>query len=231
MPRLAALPLTVLLACARADEAEPAGADAQALQAATAELAAARAAWEADRAATTKELAELRKAVDETNAKLATLAAERSPPIPVPGPVDPYYVPPEAEALPMSVDPGVATPDETLAAFVRCETESRCKVEKAWFEAMMVNPAALAKQARLVPKLEGEKTLGIKLYGIRRGSLPKALELKNGDLVKSINGYPMGSMEKMLEAFTKLRRATTFTLEIERKGVSLTHTVEIVEHL
>lgn len=226
--RLFAFPLTVLLACARTDEAS---ADAQALQAATAELAAARTAWEADRATMTQELAELRKTVDETNAKLTKLTAERSPPVPIPGPVDPYYLPPAADDLPMSVDPGVATPDDTLAAFVRCETESRCKVEKAWFEAMMVNPAALARQARLVPKLEGEKTLGLKLYGIRRGSLPKALELKNGDLVKSINGYAMGSMDKMLEAYAKLRRETTFTLEIERKGVSLTHTVEIVEHL
>lgn len=217
------------LACAGTDD--QAGADAQALKAATDELAAARAAFEADRAATSKELAELRKTVDETNAKLTKLTAERSPPVPIPGPVDPYYLPPAADDLPMSVDPGVATPDETLAAFVRCETESRCKVEKAWFEAMMVNPAALARQARLVPKMEGEKTLGLKLYGIRRGSLPKALGLKNGDMIKSINGYAMGSPEKMLEAYAKLRRETKLTLELERKGVSLTHIVEIVDHL
>lgn len=219
----------MLLACARADEG--ASTDAQALQAATAELAAARAAFESDRAATTKELAELRKTVEDTNAKLAAIEAERrSPPVPVPVPVDPYLRP-EAEDLPMSVDPGIATPDETLAAFVRCETESRCKIEKEWFETMLADPASMARQARLVPKMEGEKTLGIKLYGIRRGSLPKALGLKNGDMLESINGYAMGSPEKMLEAYAKLRRATKLTLELERKGVSLTHTVEIVDHL
>lgn len=227
-PWLVALPLVVLLACAGTDD--QAGADAQALKAATDELAAARAAFEADREATSKELAELRKTVEETNAKLATLAAERRPIIPVPGPVEPLPFP-EAETLPMSVDPGVAAPDEALAAFVRCESESRCKIEKAWFEATIADPAALTKHARLVPKVQDGKVIGLKVYGIRRGSLPKAVGLKNGDLVKSINGYAMGSPETTLDAFSKLRRKTSFTLELERKGVSLTHTVEIVEHL
>lgn len=226
---ISTLALALPLACTGAEEGG--SADARALQAATAELAAARATWDEERAAITAELAELRKAVAETNAKLATLAAERrEPPIPVPGPVDPFLVPPD-ESLPMSVDSGAPATDETLAAFVRCETESRCKIEKAWFETMMADPASMARQARLVPKLEGEKALGIKLYGIRRGSLPRALMLKNGDMIKSVNGYAMGSPDKMLEAFTKLRRETKLTLELERKGVSLTHTIEVVDHL
>lgn len=226
---ISTLALALPLACTGAGEG--ASADAQALQAATAELAAARTAFEADRAATTKELAELRKTVEETNAKLAAIEAERRPPpVAVPGPVDPYLLP-EAETLPMSVDPGSATPDESLTAFVRCETESRCKIEKAWFDTLLGDPSAAVRQARLVPKMEGEKYLGLKLYGIRRGSLPKALGLKNGDMIKSINGYAMGSPDKMLEAYAKLRRETKLTLELERKGVSLTHTVEIVDHL
>ena len=229
--RIPALALALPLACTGA--AEGGSADARVLQAATAELAAARATWDEERAATTKELAELRAAITETNTKLAALeAARRPPPIPVPGPVDPYLRPEDADPT-MSVDTGSGPPliDESLAAFVQCESDSHCKVEKAWLEALLADPAAAAKQTRIVPKTEGEKPIGIKLYGIRPGSLPKAIGLKNGDLIKSINGYAMGSLDEMLEAYAKLRRETKLTLEIERRGVSLTHTVEIVEHL
>lgn len=228
---LSLLALALPLACTGA--AEGGAADARALQAATAELAAARATWDEERAATTKELAELRAAVTETNTKLAALeAARRPPPIPVPGPVDPYLLP-EAEDPSMSVDIGSGPPviEESLAAFVQCESASHCKVEKAWLEALLADPVAAARQVRFVPKTDGEKPVGIKLYGIRRGSLPKAIGLKNGDMIKSINGFSMGSLDRMLEAYAKLRRETKLTLEIERKGVSLTHIVEIVEHL
>jgi hypothetical protein len=225
--RLALAPLVVLaLACAPADEGsvQP---EAQALAAATEELATARAALEADRTAmvaATKELAELRTKVEGLEAKLAALEAERTPrPMPTPEPSD----------VPMSVDPseGLIAPQDPLAAYVRCEAEGRCKLERAYFETLVGDSDSFIKQARIVPHLRDEVVDGYKLYGIRRGSLAKSVGLKNGDLVREINGEALGGMDDALKLFAKLRHETKYELTVERKGVPLALTVEIVESL
>jgi PDZ domain len=219
MSRLAALLLLVPLACDRTEADAPA--ESPALQQATEELAAARTAFAADQAATRQALAELKKAVDATNAKLDALAAERGQPVraPTPVPTDPL----------MSVDGALEPLEDPLAASVRCASETRCTVDRVLFDTLARDPTMLVKQARIVPSQLDGVVQGYKLYGIRRGSLPKALGLKNGDLVRSINGKALGSLDEVMKLLTKLRSETTFTLGIERKGTPLTLTVEVVD--
>jgi len=214
---LPALLLAVPLACDRPDEA----AQAQALQAATEELAAARTAFEADRAAMKEELAALRESVDAVNAKLELLAALR-PARSV-----------ETAELPLLPPLGEPTPriefdDAALAAAVRCESETRCTIDHAFLETLRINPGSLARQARIVPKQTDGTIEGFKLYGIRPGSVFKAVGIKNGDLVRSVNGMALGSMEKLLEVFAKLRHATTYTFELDRRGTPLTLTIDVI---
>jgi hypothetical protein len=227
-PRLPVLLLAVSLACTRAGE--DGQADAEALRAVTEELAAARAAFEADRAAMQQELAELRKAVAGIDAKLAE---RQLPRVPVPSPVDPALEPTPPE-LPMSVEPAPPPTfeEDPLYTLVRCESEVRCKIARTYWDELLTNPATLAKQSRIVPHLAPDgTTAGYKLYGIRRGSLPKALGLKNGDLVRSLDGQALGSLDRSLEIYAKIRRKETFTVEIERRAAALTLTVEIVDHV
>lgn len=224
---LALAPLVVLaLACAPADEGsvQPEG---QALAAATEELVTTRAALEAERtamAAATQELVALRKTVEELELELAVLEAEHAPrPMPTPEPSD----------VPMSVDPSESSiaPQDPLAAYVRCEAEGRCKVERAYFDKLVGDSDTFIKQARIVPHLRDEVVLGYKLYGIRRGSIAKSVGFKNGDLVRKINGEALGAMDDALKLFSKLRHETKYELAVERKGVPLALTVEIVESL
>jgi hypothetical protein len=231
--RFPALVLAVPLACTQAAEGGQAGAEA--LRAVTEELAAARAAFEADRAAMQQELAELRKAVAGIDARLAERAGGR---VPVPSPVSPEPSPlrsgplpmPEPAELAMSLDPSVPGVDP-LAGKVRCETDGQCEIQRVYFEGLFADPMAFLKQARIVPSMRDDVHQGYKLYGLRRGSLPKALGLKNGDLVRSINGKPLGSMDEAMKLFTELRGQTKYDVEIERKGVLLTLTLAIVESI
>lgn len=68
---------------------------------------------------------------------------------------------------------------------------------------------------------------GYKIYGIRPESLPRALGFKNGDLLKSVNGLPLTSMDQSMAAYVKLRRSDRLVLEIERKGAPLTKEITI----
>jgi general secretion pathway protein C len=42
--------------------------------------------------------------------------------------------------------------------------------------------------------------------------------VQNGDVIQSINGFDMNSPDKALEAYAKLRSASSLDLNIERNG-------------
>lgn len=110
---------------------------------------------------------------------------------------------------------------------IDCPNKNLCTVERAFVDKVVGNPAMLAKQARVVPSRKDGKTRGYKLYGIRRGTLPKLLGLKNGDMITEINGESLTSIDKVMSLYTKLRRASRLEVEIVRRGKSMTKEIQI----
>ena len=108
---------------------------------------------------------------------------------------------------------------------INCPNENLCIVEKAFVEQLLANPMQLAKQARIVPAKEGE--VGFKFYGIRKGSLPKLLGLKNGDKLVAVNGEDLTGIDQAMGLYTKLRRASNLQVTIERKGKTMNKEIQI----
>ena len=92
---------------------------------------------------------------------------------------------------------------------------------------VLSNPASLARQARVMPSLKDGETRGFKFYGIKPGSLPKLLNIKNGDLITSVNGTDLKSMDGAMSLYAKLRRANNLSVTIERKGETITKEITI----
>lgn len=110
---------------------------------------------------------------------------------------------------------------------IKCESENSCTIERGWLEGVLSNPASLAKQARVMPSVKDGETRGFKFYGIRPGSLPKLLNIKNGDLITSVNGTDLKSMDGAMSLYAKLRRANNLSVTIERKGETITKEITI----
>lgn len=110
---------------------------------------------------------------------------------------------------------------------INCPSENLCIVERKFVEQLMANPASLAKQARIVPSQKDGETQGFKFYGIRRGSLPKLLGLKNGDMLTSVNGEDMRSIDQAMGLVLKLRRASNLSVTLVRKGKTVTKEIQI----
>jgi general secretion pathway protein C len=91
----------------------------------------------------------------------------------------------------------------------------------------LANLNQVAMQARVVPAFQDGVAKGFKLFSIRPDSLFTRLGLRNGDILRRINGLSLTSMEQALEAFTRLRDAPRIELEVERDGQvqHLTYTV------
>lgn len=117
---------------------------------------------------------------------------------------------------------------EGIETGVTCSDEFTCTIKKDFMESLLGDPSKLSRQARIVPRVQDGVTLGYKLYGIRSGSLPKALHFKNGDLISQINGHKLDSLDAAMTMYNKLRHATILEVAIERKGLPLKLKISIL---
>ncbi len=73
-------------------------------------------------------------------------------------------------------------------------------------------------KARIVPEKEGDRIVGMKVYGIRSGSVLALIGIENGDRLETINGFELASPQGMLEAYGRLRMADRLTVHLTRGG-------------
>jgi membrane-associated protease RseP (regulator of RpoE activity) len=83
------------------------------------------------------------------------------------------------------------------------------------------------KDARVIPSVSNGTPNGFKVYAIRPSSPFTALGIQNGDTISSINGVSLADPDKALQAYASLKTATSFDVDIIRRGqpVTLHYTV------
>lgn len=86
----------------------------------------------------------------------------------------------------------------------------------------MEDQTELMRSARIVPEKVDGVVIGIRLFGVRPGSLAWKLGFENGDLLRSINGDDISQPEQALRAYAKLREASNLHVLLERHGVPMT---------
>jgi general secretion pathway protein C len=101
---------------------------------------------------------------------------------------------------------------------IECDGKKTCTIDRAFVEKLMASPALLARQARLRPSRKDGVAQGFKIYGVMRGTLPKLLGLRSGDLLTSVNGSPLNSMDSAMRMYQQFRTASDLSLVIQRKG-------------
>ncbi|EPX63697.1 general secretion pathway protein C [Cystobacter fuscus DSM 2262] len=111
---------------------------------------------------------------------------------------------------------------------IRQVSPGNYKISRQEVADTLANLNQVAMQARVVPAFQDGVAKGFKLFSIRPDSLYTRLGLRNGDVLRRINGLSLTSMEHALEAFTRLRDAPRIELEVERDGQvqHQTYTVE-----
>jgi general secretion pathway protein C len=118
---------------------------------------------------------------------------------------------------PPSSGRGTPVPPE-IASKIQKISDTEFQVDRAVVDNILEHQAELMKSARIVPEQKDGKVLGIRLFGIRPDTLLGTLGLQNGDRLEAINGFNMGSPEKALEAYARLRTASNLNVKVSRKG-------------
>ncbi|WP_437734171.1 type II secretion system protein GspC [Sorangium sp. So ce1335] len=129
----------------------------------------------------------------------------------------PAMAPPPTASTSKAARGGKKVPPE-IASKIQRVSETEFNVERSAVDSILENQGELMRSARIVPEKEGDKVVGIRLFGIRPDSLLGTLGLENGDRLSSINGFEMSDPQKALEAYARLRTADRLTVTINRKG-------------
>jgi general secretion pathway protein C len=131
--------------------------------------------------------------------------------------------PPKPNAPPPPPAPEqAASGDSDLDQGIKQLSETKYSVRRNLVDKLLQNQAELMRAARVVPHEENGRVVGVKLYGIRKSSLLGKLGLQNGDMMRTINGFDMGSPDSALEAYAKLRSASNLSVALVRRGNAVT---------
>jgi general secretion pathway protein C len=128
--------------------------------------------------------------------------------------------PPSASAKPAAKSSGGDELTKEISKGIQKISPTEFKIERGVVDKILENTAALMTQVRIVPEKDGEKSTGIRLFGVKPDSLLGVLGMENGDKLQTINGFDMTNPEKALEAYARLRTADHLTVAVNRKGAN-----------
>lgn len=89
-------------------------------------------------------------------------------------------------------------------------------VDKAELDQSLSNLPLLLTQARAVPYFKDGKPVGLRLFAIKSGSMFEKIGLKNGDILKHINGNSMTDITQAVKLFEQLRNERSISVLVER---------------
>ncbi len=89
-------------------------------------------------------------------------------------------------------------------------------IDEAELDKGLENLPLLLTQARAVPYFKDGRSIGLRLFAIKTGSLYEKVGLKNGDILKTINGNNLGDISQALKLFEQLKQERSISLILER---------------
>lgn len=89
-------------------------------------------------------------------------------------------------------------------------------VDEAELDKGLENLPLLLTQARAVPYFKDGRAIGLRMFAIKTGSLYEKVGLRNGDILKNINGNSLGDISQALKLFEQLKQERSINLILER---------------
>jgi general secretion pathway protein C len=117
---------------------------------------------------------------------------------------------------------GPSTRERDLVARVRPSKDGSVHLDRAVAAEIMERYPELVRSIRLAPEKDG-----VRLFGIRPGSMLAALGLQNGDRLDELNGVDVRDPRKMIEAYARLSDMRHLSLKVRRAGQSRTIDIHI----
>ena len=76
----------------------------------------------------------------------------------------------------------------------------------------------LLQQARVRPHYKNGSPDGFIISGIKRNSLFRKMGLRNGDIIKEVNGKPIDTMDEAMAMYQNLVSNNSIDIKLKRRG-------------
>jgi len=92
----------------------------------------------------------------------------------------------------------------------------------------LISSGKIFYQMAVIPYYKNGKIIGFKVNGVRKNSFVYKMGIRKGDIILSVNDYPIRSMEEGFAAFERLKRASEINIKVLRQGreVTLSYIIE-----
>ena len=129
------------------------------------------------------------------------------------------------EILEMAQAPVVETPVRNR----RGNTASRRKIvlKRAMIENATRDIGSLMQQVRITPHSEKGQPAGLRVTGIKPGSVFRKAGLRNGDILTAAGGKRISALEDMVATYESLKTADSIDIQIKRRNRLQTITYSI----
>jgi len=119
-----------------------------------------------------------------------------------------------------------SAPADPFADRVRKIAENDYEVERNLVRDL-VTGASKAGGVRPVPVMKNNEVAGIRLLGVKPGSVATAVGLKSNDIINAIDGEPIKNIQQLLDLYAKLDSLSNVELTGTRGGKPLTLTLRL----
>lgn len=113
------------------------------------------------------------------------------------------------------------------AGSIRCQSSTRCTIDKATYLDMVASPKKLQSQVKVVPAIKNNVHSGYKIKSIRSGSPASKLGFRSGDKITHVNGRDLTDEMQALQLYWSLGSARLFKVRFERGGSRRVKTIAI----
>jgi type II secretion system protein C len=131
----------------------------------------------------------------------------------------------EEPGKPKPKRPVVARGD--IAGGIQVDGPNERTVDRSVVDSALANPAKFARSVRVRPYKKNGEVTGFRLRRIKKGSPLELLGAKKGDVIHSVNGVGLTSVDEALAAYQNLRNENRLVFSITRKGKPTELTINI----
>jgi general secretion pathway protein C len=129
------------------------------------------------------------------------------------------------EAVVLLLEESTASPSGS--SYLSAAADEQFVVDENELNSALENLPLLLTQARAVPFFQDGRAVGLRLFAIRTGSLYEKVGLRNGDILKSINGNSLADLSQALQLFERLKTERSISLKLERNREERTFQYQI----
>lgn len=96
--------------------------------------------------------------------------------------------------------------------------DNQYTVDRDMVRSQLEDPAALQRQARIMPNYRDGEPNGLRLVGVTPNSFYSQLGIRSGDVIHSVNGRAITNQRQAMQMLETMGRESQVTIEVERRG-------------